>query len=199
MHTSTGEQLYSMDLGKNDPIHSRHKNINLTVSRTNRRKSIEDNMLMPNVKFVSPHSRTHAHKGLDPGSKTDRLLGNDTYNSRLQTEDDSNMIDESKYMTQDYDRYRMSANASAMSPGLGQNSGKLLKNSSGIMNPMHNRASNRSFDNTFKRHRYSPSENNYKKYVGDIGQIQKTQPGKQNIKPSESSIHCYSNIDLYCY
>ena len=148
---------FALKLGQNDSIHSQNRNINLTIDRSNRRRSIEDNILMPNVKFVSPHSRS---TGLDPASKTDRINNNDTYNSRLMTDVDSSMIEEQKYSTQ----FRDSANRSALGPGQKSNSSHMYKQVSGesVVNGRH-LSSNRSFDFGAKKHRYSPNrENEYK-------------------------------------
>jgi hypothetical protein len=156
-----GDVAYSMDLGQNDSAYSKSKNVNLTVSRSNRRKSIEDNILIPNVKFVTPESRTMISKGLEHGSLTNRINNNDTYNSRLQTDDESTFINDSKDQ-KSFDRKHM--NASALSPGIGQSGSALFKNASGTeMKPTHSRMYNKSFDSNFSRHRQSPGpENTYK-------------------------------------
>lgn len=155
MESRPKEPLYALNLGQNNPVHSSQNAVNLTVTRVNRRRSIEDNILMPNVKFVSPQSRTYA-KALDPGSKTDRVLNNDTYNSRMQTEDETNAFETSQHQSYEFDM-RNSHNASALGP---DNSRKLLKNSTSGLGPPHHK-SNRSYD--MRKNRYSPvPENTYK-------------------------------------
>lgn len=155
-----GDLQYSLDLGQNDPVHARQKHLNLTISRTNRRKSIEDNIFISNMKFMSSESNPAFSKDFDKGQDTERFKTN-TFSSRLQ-EDETNITSDLKPRTL--------FNKSQLSPDLNN-----VKTGARILGS-HNRYSNRSFDNG---QRYSPPpEVTYKKYVGDISLISK---GNSNI------------------
>ena len=155
-----GDLQYSLDLGQNDPVHARQKHLNLTISRTNRRKSIEDNIFISNMKFMTSESNPAFSKDFDKGQDTERFKTN-TFSSRLQ-EDETNITSDLKPRTL--------FNKSQLSPDLNN-----VKTGARILGS-HNRYSNRSFDNG---QRYSPPpEVTYKKYVGDISLISK---GNSNI------------------
>ena len=133
-----GDLQYSLDLGQNDPVHIKHKKLNLTISRTNRRKSIEDSIVMSNMKFRS--SDSHVIFGKQNNELDSEKLKNNTFISRIHTEDDTNVTEEIGS--------RALYNKSQMSPDL-----NVIKSGSKVIGS-HNRYSNRSFDNA---QRYSPS------------------------------------------
>ena len=150
---------YSMDLGQNDSAFTTSKGANLTIARSSRRKSIEDNFLMHKIKFVSPESRTKLNKGVEKGGYTDRMNNNDTFNSRLQTEEDTNALNNES----NSQLHTMNPNKS-MPVNLLNSKVNKSQNQVGYGIPgMNNRLANRSYDNVLRSNRYSPSpDNTYK-------------------------------------
>ena len=64
-----GELQYNMDLGQNDSVYKKTKNLTLTIARNSRQKSTKDNLMMPNVRFCKLVLRTISIKELEKGSK----------------------------------------------------------------------------------------------------------------------------------
>ena len=64
------------------------KKESLGIFRSSRRKSIEENILMPNSKADGTESRAVFNKEIKNGSTTERNM-DDTLNSKLNTIDDS--------------------------------------------------------------------------------------------------------------
>ena len=172
-----GEPQYNMDLGQNDSVNEKAKNLTLTIARNSRRKSIEDNLMMPNVRFGKQVSRTDLDKGAGKGVKTQRNNDNETFNSRLQTEDNSNLQESFNEIP----NKRMSVYSSNRLSFQANNSGNLHSNAALNAIAGHNRY-NRSFDE-----KYSPNRKiEYKKWVGDISKF--TLPSKFDEKPSHSAL-----------
>lgn len=177
MHNT--EPNYDMDLDKIDTNRDKLKNSTLDAERSSRRKSIEDNFMVPNVKFVKPTSRANLGKGAGKGMKTERFITNDTSNSKLNTDDDSHYqesMQESSYFK------RKSNYSTNISPVIHNRSSKLTGNAIMGLNPTHNRLSNRSFDKNSGQMTLG-----YKQYVGDISKL--TLPSKLDQKPSHPGLN----------
>ena len=102
--------------------------------------------MIPNVKFVSHHSRTMGLGG-EQRMRTQRLNENDTYSSRMKADGNPLAIEEAK----NSHNFRLSANNSALGQGILNNSPRLIERNSEERMIGHRRMSNQSYDNTFNR------------------------------------------------
>lgn len=143
-----GDNL-STENSQNDQLASKNKSLN--IFRSNRRKSIEDNIVMPNAKVAATESRIVFGRDTNNGATTER-----TMNNKLNMDDEVN-IEEAKEK-----KPRAMFNRSQASTDLFGDNAPTDVNSS----------QNRLPNNRVKR--YSPSPDiTYKKYVGDINSIKR--------------------------
>lgn len=168
-----GDPEYALELGQNDSINdSKQKHLVLTVARRSRRKSVEDNFMVPNVKFVKPISRTKMAHAAGKRLKTERVTDNDTYNSIINTDDNSTAVDHQHHNTLPK---RKSVYATNQSPIQLRNSQMGSHSSLGM-------AGGHRYNRSFDKSALQNPGTDYKRYVGDISQL--TLPSRLDVKPS---------------